>query len=273
MQQFSTACRNKKLTIGLVPTMGALHEGHLALVKAAVKDCDIVVVSIFINPTQFGPNEDYKRYPRTFTDDKRQLDNLKVDVIFFPSVKEMYPEGYATFIEVKGLGDKLCGISRPAHFKGVATIVAKLINAAKCDILYLGAKDYQQQAIIRKMVYDLDMGVKVKTVKTVREKSGLAKSSRNVNLSAEEKAAAPTLYKALMLAKKLIRDGAVDTQYIISQMKGMIARSGKLRLDYVQAVNPKTLEPVETVKKGSPVLFALAAFLGKTRLIDNLLIK
>lgn len=275
MTSFSKKAVRKGLKIAFVPTMGALHEGHLELVRAAKKRSDIVVVSIFVNPIQFGPKEDLKKYPRNFKKDASLLKKEKVDVLFHPTAKQMFPEGLSSFIEVGGVGTihelslRLCGASRPGHFKGVATVVAKLFNIVRPDTAFFGAKDFQQQAIIRKMAKDLDMRVEVVTVKTVREKDGLAKSSRNAYLSKEERKQAPALYKALLLAARMIRSGEKRTSKVSAAVRKNILKGTDYKIDYVSVVDPNTLEYQKTIK--GRVLIAVAAYLGKTRLIDNIL--
>ncbi len=270
MTAFSLAAKKKGLKIAFVPTMGALHEGHLELVKAAGKRSDIVVVSIFVNPTQFGPREDYKKYPRNLKKDVRLLKKTKVDFLFHPTAGKMFPEGFSSYVEVKGLDKNLCGASRPGHFRGVSTIVAKLFNIVRPDTAFFGAKDFQQQAIIRKMTEDLDMGVKIITVKTVRGKDGLAKSSRNAYLSRKYREQAPALYKALFLAAKMIKSGEKNAAKIIAAARKQILKGTDFRIDYISIADPETLEYQKTIKR--PVLIAVAAYLGKTRLIDNILI-
>lgn len=270
MASFSAAARKKGRGIGFVPTMGALHEGHLGLVRSAKKHSDITVVSIFVNPIQFGPKEDLKKYPRNIKRDIRLLRKEKVDILFYPSAGKMLPPGFSSRVEVKGLDKNLCGASRPGHFRGVTTIVAKLLNIVKPDIMFLGAKDFQQQAIIRKMVKDLDMGAKIITVKTVREKDGLAMSSRNAYLTPVQRKQAPALYKALSFAAKMIRSGEKSAAKIADAAKKAILKGSNFTIDYVSIVDPVTLEYQKTIKR--PVLIAAAAYLGKTRLIDNILV-
>ena len=269
MSAVSTALKSNKLTIGFVPTMGALHAGHIELVRQAKKRCNKVVVSIFVNPTQFGPKEDFKKYPRTFKKDAGLLKKEGVDYIFLPSNRSMYPEGYKTFVEVGDLGKIMCGGSRLDHFKGVATIVAKLFNIVKPDIAFFGAKDFQQQAIIRKMVQDLNMGVKIITVPTVRELDGLAMSSRNAYLSDKERKAAPVLYLSLRMAKGLIKNGETDPRAALSKIRTMIMKEKLFKIDYIEVRNSKTLEKIGKIK--GKALIALAAYIGKTRLIDNII--
>lgn len=270
MRKYCASLSRKGLSIGFVPTMGALHEGHLELVKAAKKRSDVVIVSIFVNPIQFGPKEDFKKYPRNIRKDAALLKKEKVDVLFNPSVEGMTPNALLSYVEVGKMGDVLCGASRPGHFRGVTTIVAKFFNIIRPDTAFFGAKDFQQQAIIRKMVKDLNMGVEIVTVATVREKDGLAKSSRNAYLSAEQRAQAPTLYTSLLLAKRMIAAGEKNASKIIVAIKKNILSRTDFVVDYVSIVDPETFEEKRVVKR--PVLIAVAAYLGKTRLIDNILV-
>lgn len=262
--------KSSKGTIGFVPTMGALHQGHLSLIKQAVKDNDKAVVSIFVNPAQFGPKEDLKKYPRFLKKDFALCRKAGVDLVFVPDTKSMYPEGYSTFVEVKELADKLCGACRPGHFRGVATIVAKLLNLVEPDVLYLGQKDAQQAIIIIRMIKDLNFPVKVKIMPTVREKDGLALSSRNIYLNREQRKIAPVLSEALSFAKLLIDNGQRDAVRIISQMKRLINRKKFAKIDYVSIVDLEKLENLKKINK--KCLIALAVKIGKTRLIDNAII-
>lgn len=263
--------RKKKRSIGFVPTMGYLHEGHLSLIREARKNNDLVVISIFVNPAQFGPKEDYKRYPRDFRRDKRLAERAGVDVIFYPSTKEMYPDGYHTSVEVTDITERLCGKSRPGHFKGVTTVVTKLFNIVQPDVAYFGQKDAQQAIVIRRMVEDLNMDLKIKVMPIIREPDGLAMSSRNVYLSKKERLDARVLYESLNLAKKLIRSGVDDTDKIKSRMKELINSKRKARIDYISIVDIQNLKEVKRIKKVT--LIALAARFGKTRLIDNVIIR
>jgi pantoate--beta-alanine ligase len=269
MQEFSSGLRRKGRSIGFVPTMGYLHAGHISLVNEAKKHNDIVVVSIFVNPTQFGPKEDLKKYPRDMKRDLALLSKAGVDIVFCPSAKEMYPEGYKTYIEVKGLSDKLCGASRPGHFKGVATIVAKLFNIVKPDAAYFGEKDYQQLLIIRKMVADLNMFIDIISVPTVREKSGLAMSSRNSYLSKEASSRAQVISRALKFAQTLVRSGVTSAAKINDAISKLIKTTG-LKIDYIAICDTQTLEDKKQVK--GKTLIAIAAYIGKTRLIDNIVL-
>ncbi|MDD5617895.1 MAG: pantoate--beta-alanine ligase [Candidatus Omnitrophica bacterium] len=262
--------KKKGNLIGFVPTMGYFHDGHLSLIRRARKDCDAVVVSIFVNPLQFGPREDLKRYPRNFKRDA-SLCRKYTDILFYPSVKAMYADDFSTEIEVKKLGDVLCGASRPGHFKGVATVVNKLFNIVLPDISYFGQKDAQQAIIIKKMVKDLNIPVEIKVMPTVREKDGLAMSSRNSYLSRQERSDATVLYKSLILAKNMMRKGIIDSNKIISKMRNLILKTKAAKIDYISIVNPQTLVSLKKINKQALVL--LAIFMGKTRLIDNILIK
>jgi pantoate--beta-alanine ligase len=269
MTELSSSLRRKGRSIGFVPTMGYLHDGHISLVDQARKHNDIVVVSIFVNPTQFGPKEDLKKYPRNMKRDLALLSKAGVDFVFCPSAKGMYPEGYRTYIEVKGLSDKLCGASRPGHFKGVATIVAKLFNIVQPDAAYFGEKDFQQLVIIRRMANDLNMDVKVISMPTVREKSGLAMSSRNSYLSKEDALRAQAISRALKFAQTLVRSGVTSAAKVNDAISKLIKTAG-LKIDYIAICDPQTLEDKKQVK--GKILIAVAAYVGKTRLIDNVII-
>lgn len=261
----------KEKTIGFVPTMGALHEGHLSLVRRAKKETDFVVVSIFVNPLQFGPSEDYKKYPRNFKRDEALLKKEGVDLVFYPTPEIMYPEGFSTYVEEVYLSKVLCGISRPGHFRGVTTVVAKLFNIVEPDISYFGQKDYQQAQIIKRMVSDLNFPIKIKVLPIVREKDGLALSSRNTYLSPQEREEALVLSQSLKLAKDLVRKGILDSSKIISKIKALINSKKYTRIDYVEIVDPLNLRPLKRLKtKG---LLALAVYVGKTRLIDNTILR
>lgn len=263
--------KQKGRTIGFVPTMGALHEGHVSLVRRARKSCDVVVLSIFVNPKQFGKNEDFSKYPRPKKDDEMLARREKVDIIFLPTEKIMYPSGFLTYVEVEQLGCGLCGPSRPGHFRGVATVVAKLLNIIEPHAMYLGQKDTQQAAILSRMVEDLNVPVKVIVCPTVREKDGLAMSSRNVYLSPEDRRKAPGLYRALLSAQELIRQGERRSANIMSHASSMIRQNVSDRIDYVECVDPRTLLPVERIERSC--LIAAAVHLGNTRLIDNIVVK
>lgn len=257
-------------TIGFVPTMGALHAGHISLIRRARKDNDKVVVSIFVNPLQFAPYEDFRKYPRTFKEDIQTCAKEKVDIIFNPDAKEMYKKNHKTYCHVEDLSEVLCGKFRPGHFKGVATVVAKLFNIVQPTSAYFGQKDAQQAVIVKKMTEDLNMPVEIKMLPTVREKSGLALSSRNAYLSEAEREEALVIYEALDLAKRLVKNGHYKSGVVISKMKRLISRNRNIRIQYILIVDLKDLRPVYKTKPG--VLIAIAALIGKTRLIDNIIV-
>ena len=267
LRAWSRAARKSGQSIGLVPTMGALHEGHLSLVRVAKAGCDLVAASIFVNPTQFGPNEDFLKYPRTWDADCALLEAEGVDVIFAPAPEEVYRAGAATFVEVAGLSERLDGASRPGHFRGVATVVAKLFIAAEPDRAYFGQKDAAQVAVLRRMVADLDLPVELVVCPIVRESDGLAMSSRNRYLSAEERRQALVLSRALRTVQELAGSGERRTQVLIEAARRVFASEPAVRVDYVAAVEWATLEAVDALAPGT--LFAVAAFVGTTRLIDN----
>ena len=260
--------RAKGEKIALVPTMGALHAGHLALVAAAQKNADLVVVSIFVNPIQFGPNEDFTRYPRDLSADRKILKKFDPVVIFAPTAEAMYPADFNSFVEVKGLDENLCGKSRPDHFRGVATVVARLFNIVKPDLAFFGEKDYQQQAIVKKMVRDLNFGVRIVTVPTVREKDGLALSSRNRYLSPGERNSALLLYRSLKRAQALIAGGEKNPKTVVAEAEKMLNSDRTVALEYFSIVDPESLAGVGTI--AGKVVVAVAARIGRTRLIDNL---
>jgi pantoate--beta-alanine ligase len=254
-------------TIGLVPTMGALHTGHASLIRAAKASVGFVAVSIFVNPTQFGPNEDFARYPRSFDADCALAEAAGADVVFAPSVEELYPAGSATFVEVDGLSHRLDGKSRSGHFRGVATVVAKLMIAAEPDLAFFGQKDAAQVAVLRRMVSDLRLGTEIVVCPTVREADGLALSSRNVYLSAEERVQALTLSRAVREAESQFASGERHASSFIESARETFAAVPEIRVDYIALVDWATLEPMEIAGPGS--LFAVAAWIGATRLIDN----
>ena len=257
--------KNKK--IGFVPTMGTLHEGHLSLVRRAKKEADFVVVSIFVNPLQFGPQEDYKLYPRNFKKDEALLKKEGVNLIFYPTPKTMYLKGFSTYVEEVYLSRVLCGVSRPGHFKGVTTVVAKLFNIVEPDIAYFGQKDYQQAQIIKRMVRDLNFPIKIRVLPIVRDKDGLALSSRNSYLSSEERKSALVLFQSIRLAKDLVRRGIVESSLIIKEVRKLINSKKYTKIDYVEIVDPLTLRPLKRIEKRG--LLALAVYVGRARLIDN----
>ena len=262
--------RRQGKTIGFVPTMGYLHEGHIALVRRALKECDICVVSIFVNPKQFGPKEDLKAYPRDIKRDVQMLKKENVDILFIPSDNDVYPNGYLTYIDVEKISNTLCGQYRPGHFKGVATVVLKLLNMVQPQAMYLGQKDAQQVAVLSKMVTDLNVPVSIRVVPTVREKDGLAMSSRNVYLTGQQRAQAPVLYRALGSAVRRIKEGERSALAITNLVRSMIMRGSGGEIQYVACVNADTLEPFKMLK--GTVLIALSVFFGKTRLIDNVIV-
>jgi len=270
MVMFSKLAKKESKTIGLVPTMGYLHDGHLSLIKTARQHTDAVVVSIFVNPKQFSPGEDLEKYPRDLKRDEEMARLAGSDVLFYPSDADMYPDGYATYVDAEIFADTLCGRVRPGHFKGVATVVAKLFGIVRPDIAYFGQKDAQQSIIIKKMVEDLNMDIDIKVLPTVREKDGLAMSSRNIYLSEEERKEALCLYQALLKCESAVRSGERDAGKIVKMAKNIIKERPTARIDYIEAVNTKTLAPVDTVS--CETLLALAVFIGKTRLIDNAII-
>ena len=258
-------------SIGFVPTMGFLHEGHLSLVRESVRKTDVTVVSIYVNPAQFGPQEDFKDYPRDINRDTEILKTEGVDCIFSPDNEEIYPEGYKTYVEVHDLQDKLCGRSRPGHFRGVCTVVLKFFHIIEPDFAYFGQKDAQQAIILKRMVQDLDFGVKIEVLPIVREEDGLALSSRNTYLDQEERKAAQVLFQSLEEARKMVMNGEQDSARIISRMKERISQEPRAKIDYVEIVGMETLNPA--TKIGNEALAALAVFIGKVRLIDNTILK
>ncbi len=270
MTGFSGKLRIHGKTIGFVPTMGALHDGHLSLIRRAGAENDIVVVSIFVNPIQFGPKEDYKQYPRNLKQDIRLCEKAGADVIFHPDAHDMYPSDCKTYVEVYGISDCLCGKFRPGHFKGVATVVDKLFNIVMPDTAYFGQKDAQQAIIIKKMAEDLNIPVKIKVMPIVREKGGLAMSSRNIYLNKDERKDAAVLYQALILAKNLIRQGVTESSEIIRKMKQLINDKQSARIQYISIIDPEDLRPVKKIR--DKALVALSVRIGKTRLIDNIVL-
>ena len=270
MRAVSRAAKLSGARLSLVPTMGALHAGHLSLVQTARAKSDKVAASIFVNPTQFGPNEDFAKYPRDLEKDCAVLEREGVDVVFAPSVEEMYPAGAVTWVFVEGMSERLCGKSRPGHFRGVTTIVAKLFNVVEPDLAFFGQKDAAQIAIIRRMARDLNMPVEIQVCPIVRESDGLALSSRNSYLSAEERKSALVLYRSLKRSRELFESGERDSARLVATAKADFANQSGAKLDYLEIVDPDTLEPEPVVAK--QVLVAVAAFVGKTRLIDNILL-
>jgi len=270
MRGASRAVRREGKRLALVPTMGALHEGHLSLVRAARAACDVVAASIFVNPTQFGPNEDLAKYPRSFERDCEMLEREGVEFVFAPSVEEMYPAGAVTWVTVEELSGKLDGGSRPGHFRGVTTVVAKLFHIVEPDKAFFGQKDAAQVAIIRRMVRDLNLPVEIVVCPIVREADGLAMSSRNAYLGPEERKRALVLHRALVRVQRMVEAGERDVGPLSAAGIYEFARESSVRLDYFEIVNPDTLDPVEDVSRGA--LVAVAAYVGATRLIDNILL-
>jgi len=270
MQAISDQLRQNGKRIGLVPTMGYLHDGHIRLIEEARLHCDFLVVSIFVNPVQFAPNEDFDKYPRDFEHDRSLLIGQSVDCVFYPQIDVMYPEQQKTYVITEDLGNKLCGISRPTHFQGVTTVVAKLFNIIKPHVAVFGQKDGQQALILKKMVKDLNFDIMMTIVPTVRESDGLAMSSRNKYLSDTERQAAPEIYRSLTAAKEMIDKGICDRVKIANLIEERLKSIPQFRIDYIAIVNTETLEPVDTVSEKT--MIAVAVFCGKTRLIDNIMI-
>ena len=271
LHTFLAAHRAVSKRIGLVPTMGYLHAGHLSLVRAARQDCDVVVMSIFVNPKQFGPQEDFATYPRDMAGDLRQAREAGVDAVFTPAVAEMYPPGFLTEVSVHELTSPLCGAARPGHFNGVTTVVAKLFNIVRPDRAYFGQKDYQQVTVIRKMVTDLHLPLEVITCPTVREPDGLAMSSRNAYLNPAERQAALVLWRALRLAEERLTQGERQGARLAATLRDFISQEPLARIDYVAMCDPDTLREVEQI--AGTVLVALAVYIGQTRLIDNAVLR
>jgi pantoate--beta-alanine ligase len=270
MRDLAGSLRKAGKTIGLVPTMGFLHEGRLSLMRKAREECDAVVVSIFVNPTQFGPNEDLDRYPRDAEGDRRQCASVGADVLFMPEAAEMYPEKPSVFVEVEGISGILEGAVRPGHFRGVATVVAKLFNIARPHTAYFGQKDFQQCAVIRRMAKGLDMAVTISVLPIVREADGLAMSSRNTYLTVEERGKAATLHRALCAGEDLVRAGVREPDKVRRKMRAVLLSVPGVEVDYAEVVDPDTLAPADA--PGRAVALLVAARIGRTRLIDNLLV-
>ncbi len=271
MQVRADEIRRAQKRLGFVPTMGYFHEGHLALMRRARELADVVVVSIFVNPIQFGPQEDYERYPRDLERDRRLAEAEGVDILFVPPVEEMYPEGFQTYVEVTELSRPLCGARRPGHFRGVATVVLKLFNIVKPHLAVFGEKDYQQLKVIERLVRDLNLDLEIVPHPTVREPDGLAMSSRNVYLSPEERASALSLYRALELARKRVAEGVLQVEPLRREIEEFIHSHPHTRVDYVEFRDPETLE--EKNYLDGPTLLALAVFVGRARLIDNTILR
>ena len=271
MQQIARDARVKERLLGLVPTMGALHEGHISLVQEALRRCSPVVVSLFVNPKQFGPSEDFQKYPRTLEADRAALEKLGVDYLFAPSPEDMYPKGFRTAVIVEGLGDRLEGRSRPGHFRGVTTVVLKLFEIVDPRLAFFGRKDAQQVRIIRQMTSDLNLGTEVVTCPIVREPDGLALSSRNAYLKGGERQSATALYRSLDAARRAIQSGERDPVRILAELRRVIDSEHAVALDYAEIVDAETFEPAMALRR--PCYILVAARVGGTRLIDNALIE
>jgi pantoate--beta-alanine ligase len=263
--------REQDKTIGLVPTMGALHDGHLSLVREARRMCDVVVVSVFVNPTQFGPGEDFEHYPRDLTRDAAMLTDYNVDFIFAPTREEIYPKGFSTYVTVEGLSDQLEGASRPGHFRGVATVVTVLLNTVRPDFAFFGQKDAQQTLVVKRLVKDLALDTEIVILPIVREESGLALSSRNAYLSEDEKHAAKILYRSLERAKAAYKDGERNAQRLAGIIRATIETEPSARLDYISVTDAESMEKLDKMDD-RPVLVAVAARFGQVRLIDNIVL-
>ncbi len=272
MQEFATATRVQQKRIGVVPTMGYLHEGHLSLVRAAKERSDLVIMTIFVNPTQFAPNEDLSRYPRDFDRDRALAESAGVDVLFAPTAEEMYPSGFDVYVSSEHLGTLLEGEFRPTHFRGVLTVVAKLFNITKANVAVFGQKDAQQAVVIQRMARDLNFDINIVIAPILREPDGLAMSSRNVYLSPAERKQALALSRSLKLAEEMIARGERNAQTIIRSMSAHISHEPDAQIDYIAITNHETLEQIPTLQSGTTALISLAVRIGKTRLIDNALI-
>jgi pantoate--beta-alanine ligase len=271
MKEQARQARAENRVIGLVPTMGALHAGHLSLIARARRECSRVIASIFVNPKQFGPNEDFSKYPRTFESDSEKLEHAGVDSLFAPEPPEIYPQGFSTYVNVDGLSDRLEGRSRPGHFRGVTTVVMKLLQIVQPNFAYFGRKDAQQSRLITKMARDLNLDTEIVICPPVREPDGLALSSRNVYLNADERQAATVLHRALSAAKNELSAGVRDALQLQSVIQRILGAERHARVDYAEIVDAESFEPVVRVSKACYVL--LAVYIGKTRLIDNLYIE
>ncbi|MDT3741229.1 MAG: pantoate--beta-alanine ligase [Candidatus Kapabacteria bacterium] len=273
MQKISFENKRKGLKTAVVPTMGFLHNGHLSLIKKGKELADIVVTTLFVNPTQFAPNEDFSKYPRDFDKDFKLCEDRGSDYLFFPETKEMYPDGFSTSIEIKGITDKFEGEFRPSHFSGVATIVAKLFNATLPDIAIFGQKDYQQTLLIKKLNDDLNFGIDIVVSETIREIDGLAMSSRNTYLSPENRAKAVKIFHSMEAAKKVIKEGESGRKIINSALHESLKSVPELKVDYASVALADTLEEPDTFNSGDEIVILIAVHLGKTRLIDNSIVK
>ena len=264
------AARSQGKTVALVPTMGALHVGHISLIEKAAQQCDFVVVSIFVNPAQFSPDEDLEKYPRPIDADLKICEKAGADLVFNPTPAEIYPTENITWVNVEKLTDQLCGRSRPGHFRGVTTVCAKLFNITRPDTAYFGQKDAQQALVIRKMVSDLNMPLEIVICPTIREPDGLAISSRNQYLNGRQRSQAPQIYRSLQRAREMIENGTIDSQTIITEMRKEMEKAGPIDIEYINIAGAETLTDIETVT--GKVLIAVAAGIGSTRLIDNILV-
>jgi len=271
IKEFANKARVAGKTVGLVPTMGYFHEGHLNLMREAKKECDVVVVSLYVNPLQFGPKEDLGEYPRDFDRDCAMAQSMGVAAIFAPGNDEMYPAGYGSFVEVTGITGKLCGLSRPDHFRGVTTVVAKLFNIVRPDQAFFGQKDAQQALVIQKMVRDLNMGLEVVTLPIVREADGLAMSSRNVYLNEEQRQAALVLYRSLCAFRDAVAEGEITVSKLLRGIEEMISSTPGASVDYVEILSVPDLEPLDILN--GKCIAALAVRFGRTRLIDNMVVE
>jgi len=278
VRQLVKAARSKGKNIGLVPTMGALHIGHISLIEAAVKKCDFVVVSIFVNPTQFGPGEDFEKYPRPLDADLKICRKLGVDVVFVPTQEQMYPSENLTWVNVEKLTASLCGQSRPIHFRGVTTVCAKLFNIVTPDIAFFGQKDAQQAIVIKRMAADLNMPLEIVICPTVRQPDGLAVSSRNKYLTEEQKKDATLIYKSLQKCREMIQAGAAGSETITTEMRKILSQAPSIEIEYISIVDAETLQTIDphaclpTGRRGGKVLAAVAVQIGPARLIDNILV-
>ena len=270
MDKYTTQLRQEGKTIGLVPTMGALHQGHISLMETARDESDHVIVSIFVNPAQFGPEEDYKVYPRDIKGDTEKIKSAGADTLFLPSVHQIYPEGYSTYAEVEGLSEIMCGKTRPGHFRGVATVVLKLFNIIKQHKAFFGQKDFQQTVVIKKMVKDLNLDTQIIVLPTVREADGLAMSSRNKYLNQEERTSAAVLYRSLSKARNLFDQGERSADILRDTVTRTIMSEPSARIEYIAIVHPDTLQEEKDVQKDTVI--AIAARIGRTRLIDNIIL-
>jgi len=271
MKEHARQARAESRIVGLVPTMGALHRGHLSLIERARRDCSPVIASIFVNPKQFGPNEDFAKYPRAFESDSEKLQRAGVDALFAPEPSEIYPDGFSTYVNVDGLSEKLEGRSRPGHFRGVTTVVIKLLQIVQPNFAYFGRKDAQQSRLITQMARDLNLDTEIVVCPPVRESDGLALSSRNIYLNADERKAATVLYRALEAARSELAAGVRDAVQLQTSLRRRLDSEHRARVDYAEVVDAESFEPVVRVSK--PTYILLAVFIGKTRLIDNLFVE